>query len=865
MVSAMMFASVSPDSTSANPLTALQRSNEGVRRFELDNGMVALVKRDASAPVVAVQIWVGTGSVHEENHLGAGLSHYMEHMIFKGTPTRGPVEITRAIDEAGGEINAYTAQDRTVFHADLPSKNWKVGVDVLGDAVMHAAFPEEEWEREKEVILREFAMGYDSPEREMGKLLWSTAFRVHPYRLPVIGYEEIFRTITREDLLAFFRRHYVPDNMIVVVVGDIDPDEVSAYLRSTFKDFTRQTRAPVLVPAEPPQVAPREGRKTGAYEITRGALAWHTVDLSHPDAVALDVLAAVVGHGRSARLEVELKERRRLVHSVDAWSFTPREPGLFGLSFTCEPDKEVEVLAALDEQIATWLTVPFSEAEIAKARRQTLVGELSSQQTASGQASSYASGEFYAGNPRFSEIYLQRLQEITPERLREVAARYLVKDRRTQVILAPEAEAGHADTHQPESGATLNLQRLELSNGVPLIVREDRRLPFVYIAAAFTGGLLAETSTNNGVFSLMGDLLTRGTTTRSAEEIALEVESLGAGLSSFAGRSSFGLQGQSLSGDVDQLMALFADCLLHATFPPEELEKQRALQLAGLRQQREQPMYVAQEALRQALFPAHPYRWDTAGSEASVQSLTREEIQRYYQRYVSRSNLVLSIFGDISADEARQLAEKYLAGLRAGADRVTHVEAAPPALPVRAEQREPREQAILLLGYPGFGARDVRNDAVAVLQKALSGLSSDLGIEIREKRGLVYYVGAFSLVALDPGFFAFYAGTRDEALPEVEKLIQEQAARLAREGLREDEFRRAVEQLLAAQDMSLQSNSELALSCALNELYDLGYRYTLEQRERLAHLTPADVQRVAAELLVPGRQAISVVRPEAKK
>ena len=865
MVSVMIASStVLATPPSARALEALRQSNQSVRRLILDNGMVCLLKEDASAPVVSVQIWVGTGSVHEEAKLGAGLSHYMEHMIFKGTPTRGPAEITKAIDEAGGEINAYTANDRTVFHADLPSKNWQVGVDVLADAVMNAAFPEEEWEREKEVILREFAMGYDSPDRELSKLLWSTAFRVHPYRYPVIGYEEIFRTTTREDLLAFFRRHYVPDNMIVVMVGDINADTVEARLREVFKDFTRRTRMPVLVPAEPPQVAPREGRKTGVYEITRGILAWHTVDLSHPDAPALDVLSAVVGHGRSARLEVDIKERQQLVHSIDAWSFTPREPGLFGISFSCEAEKESAALAAIDAQVARWLTEPFTAEEIAKAQRQTLVHELAELQTASGQASSFASGEFYAGNPRFSEIYLERLQAITPEKLREVAARYLTPENRSLVVLAPVAGTNALSSNTVERAA-LDLQRVELSTGVPLIVREDRRLPFVYVAAVFTGGLLAENSTNNGVFALMTELLTRGTATRSAEAIASEVESLGAGLSTQSGRSSFALRGQALSGDTDRLMEIFADCLQNATFPEEEVEKQRALQLAGLRQQREQPMYVAQESLRQSMFPNHPYRWDAAGSEESVKALTRADLLAQYQRYVSRSNLAISIFGDISVDEARALAEKYLSKLPVGASRVTHAEAEPPTLPARVEKREPREQAILLMGYPGFAARDTRNDAVSVLQKALSGLSSDLGIEIREKRGLVYYVGAFSLLALDPGFFAFYAGTRDDAIEEVEKLINEQAERLAREGLREDEFKRAVEQLLAEQDMSLQNNMELAQGCAINELYGLGYRHTLDARDRLARLTPADVQKVAHQLIQAKQQAVVTVRPDAKK
>lgn len=851
---------ISPGGSRAGTLDALRASNAQVRRTVLDNGLVCLVKEDHSAPVVAVQIWVGSGAVHEESALGGGLSHYMEHMIFKGTPTRGPAEITKAIDDAGGDINAYTAQDRTVFHADLPSRNWKVGVDVLADAVMHAALPEAEWEREKEVILREFAMGYDSPERELNKLMWGTAYRVHPYRVPVIGYEEIFRRMTRENLLDYFHRHYVPDNMIVSVAGDIASDEVEAYLRETFRDFARQPRAPVILPPEPPQVAPREARQTGHFEVTRMVMAWHTVPLSHPDAPVLDVLAAIVGQGRSSRLERKIKEQARLVHEIDAWSFTPQDPGLFGIGAVCDPTNEVQVTEALEQEIASWSETPFTDAEIEKARRSMLVSELGALQTASGQAGSYASGEFYAGNPRFSEFYLAGVEGVTPERLRDVARRYLTAPNRTLVILAPQP-GGDAAVRDERDHRDLNLQRLTLSNGIPLIVREDRRLPFVHLTAAFSGGLLAENEANNGITQLMADLLTRGTKHRDAEQLADEVEQLGASLSGFAGRNSFGLQAGGLSGDAETLLAVLADCLLDPTFPEAELEKQKVVQLAGIRQQREQPMFVAQEALRAALFPSHPYRFNPSGTEASVSGLTRDDVQRQFQRYATRSNVVLSIFGDITADAARALAEKYLARLPEGPRPALHVSAAPPALPVRSEVREPREQAVVLVGFPGVDLADPRVDALSVLQKALSGLSSDLGIEIREKRGLVYYVGAFSLVALDPGFFAFYAGTRAEAVPEVERLIDEQAARIVRDGLRDEEFNRAREQILAAQDMSLQNNSDLAQSCALNELYGLGYRYQFEASERLRRLTPADVQRAAADLFHPDRRATSVVLP----
>lgn len=845
---------------SAGTLDVLRESNESLRRIVLDNGMVCLIKPDASAPVAAVQIWVGSGSIHEGKWLGAGLSHYMEHMIFKGTPTRGPSEITKAIDDAGGEINAYTAQDRTVFYADLPSRNWKVGVDVLADAVMHATLPEDEWEREKEVILREFAMGDDNPDRLLSKLLWSTAYRVHPYRFPVIGYEEIFRTMTRDQLEAYFHQHYVPDNMITVVVGDIDPDEVETHLREVFSAFQRRAHAAPPLPAEPPQVAPREARKISPVEVSRLAMVWHTVSLDHPDAPALDLLATLAGQGRSSRLEARLKEREQLAHDIGAWSFTPRDSGLFAITASFDPENEQALRTSLDEELVAWREGDFPTNEIEKARRNLMVSELDELQTMHGQAASYASGEYYTGNPRFSEIYMAGLARVTPEKISEVVRRYLNPDQRTTVILSPPT-TNEAASVKSNNTNSLNISRFTLSNGIPVIVREDHRLPFVHAAAALGGGLLSENETNNGITVLMGDLLTRGTAKHTAEEIAAEVEQRGAALNAFSGRNSFGLTAQMLAEDTDAIFSLFAECLLDSTFPEAEFEKQRALQTATIRRQREQPMYIAQEGLRNLLFPGHPYRFNAAGSAGSLKNLTVDAVREHYQQLVTRSNLVISLFGDITREEAEALAEKYLAATPDGPRPELKRAAPTPTLPASAEQTEQKEQAIVLVGYPGIDVADPRVDALNVLQKALSGLSSDLGIEIREKRGLVYYVGAFSLVALDPGFFALYAGTREEAIPEVEKLMTAELERIRKEGIRADEFARARAQLAAAASMSLQNNGELATACALNELYGLGYRYPLEQEQRLQALTPEDVRALADALIVEQQRAISVVHP----
>jgi zinc protease len=843
-------------------LQVLEDANAALSRVVLDNGAVCLIKEDHSAPVVAVQIWVGTGSIHEEECLGAGLSHYLEHMVFKGTPTRAAGEITQAIDNEGGAINAYTGHDRTVYHAVMPSRAWRTAVDVLVDAVLNASFPEEEWERERDVVLREVAMGKDDPRRVLSKLLFQTAYRVHPYRFPVIGLEDILTAMTRAELISFHRRHYLTDNLIVAVVGDVSAGEAEAYLREHLGAVSRRARAPVTVPEEPPQLAARYVRKTGAYRVSRLQCAFHTVPLSHPDTAALDVLAQVLGQGRSSRLVRDLREERQLVHAIEAWSYTPKHPGLFSVEATFEPEREPEVVDALRAHVASWPDLPFAEGELAKAKRQALVHELRDLQTAQGQASSYASGEFYAGDARFSETYLARVEAVTAEDLRRVAGAYLRPSNRSLVVLAPEStpEAGPAP---PPVLGPRETSRVVLRNGVRLLVRPDHRLPFVYVSAAMRGGLLSEAPEQNGIARLSALMLTRGTSARSAEETAETVESLGAVLQPFSGRNSFGLNARCLTQDADVMMGLLADCLVDATLPEEEWAKQRTLQLAAIAQQRERPFYLADRALARMLFPDHPYRWDELGRVETVSRITRDEGSQYLKELVTGSNLVVSVFGDLALDEARRLAEEHLTRVRPGPAPVFDHPRPEPDLPQRAEQREPKEQTILLVGYPGVAVDDPRIDALEIVQEAMSGLSSDLGIEVRDKRGLAYFVGAFQRVGLDPGCFAFYAGTREDALAEVEQLIREQAQRVATQGLRPEELDRARRQIIARHERSLQDNGGLAQTCALHELYGLGFDHVFATQQRMEQVSGDDVRTVAASVLRPGLGAAAVVLPEA--
>lgn len=843
-------------------ISVLKANNSSVNREILDNGMICICRHDSSAPVVSVQVWVRTGSIHEDRYLGSGISHAIEHMIFKGTEHMSPGDVTRLINNAGGEINAYTSFDRTVFHADMPSDNWVTGLSVIADSLKAPAFTAEEWEKEREVIIREFAMGYDDPNRVLDKHLWRTAFSVHPYRFPIIGLEEAFRRITSADLMTFFRENYVADNMIAVVVGNVSQADAMKELRSNFSTMPASPRKPVLLPQEPRQLAPRMITEGGKWNISRCEMAFHTVELSNPDAVALDIVSEITSNGRSSRFVRKIQEDLQLVHSITSYSYTPLEPGLFGIYAEFDPGREQAVISAINAEIDAIISSGFTSSEIERARRQILTSSLSSLQTMKGQANSYASGEFYTGDPFFTTSYLDRLFAVTKEDLIEVVRKYFISSNCTTAVIAPEGSAAALAEHTVVRAA--EPVKLTTPSGINLIVREDHRLPFVYFCVTLKDAFLSETESNCGITRFMTDLLLRGTSRLSSEQIAAEIESRGGSISAFSGVNSFGLRAKCLTADAARFMELIADCLINPAFSEDEMEKQRKIHLAAIQQEKERPIALAQEELRKMMFPAHPYRFSPLGTEKSVSSMSRDMLQEFHSKLLAKSRMVVSVFGDTSAEKAACMVDAGLKSIPAVTDGITGAAAPQYALPLKNVIRAPRQQTIILVGYPGLDLNDPRNDALLLLDTAMSGLSSEIGMKVRENRGLAYFVGTYHQLALQGGPFVIYAGTKEEARDEVEKLMNEEAVRVTAEGLSEEEFNRAKTQVIANSDMTLQNNYDMAMKSAIDELLGIGFDNSFKTRTRFNNLSINSVREAASAVLAQERKATVVVIPESK-
>ena len=827
----------------------------------LPNGFTVLVEPDHSAPVTSVQVWVETGSIHEGGWLGAGMSHLLEHMLFKGTNTRGPNEIARSVQEAGGYVNAYTSFDRTVYWIDVPAEGTGTAIELLADAVLNSTLPADEFSKEQEVIRREFAMGFDDPNRMSTELMLATAFSHSPYRQPIIGHLEIFNRITRDDLSAYYRARYVPDNMFLVVVGDAEPDEIFAAAARWFGPAERRTKEPLFIPREPPQLGRREAHEEFDTELGRCSLVWHIPPVTHPDTAALDVLATVLGGGRSAPLHLELRERRNLVHHVSAYSYMAGEMGLFGIDFLCDPEKRAAAEEAVMEIVARYRSQPSAPDEVAKARKSILADHLNNLSTARGRASDIGGSWLLARNPDLGSEYLAQVGSVDAGDLQRVAEKYLTSSGLTVTSLNPRRSLARAP-RAPAAGTARKIGQFVLPNGLRVLVCADHKLPLVNAIAVFRGGLLAETAESNGITALAARTLIKGTSTRDAEQLHAEIEQVGGQIRADSGNNSFSVSVEVMKPDMRLGLDILADVLARANFPDAEIAREKEDQIAALKAEDEQITSVARNAMRRAIFGGHPYGLRSNGTEESVGALSRDQLLAFRDCCVTGRNGVLAIFGDIDTDEVRRLVDEMFGCLPPGALLMTDPPVSEPLRePVEQVLHEPKQQAVIMAGFRGTHALGPDRAALELIDIACSDMASRFFHRIREELGLAYFVGTSQMMGFAPGIFTFYLGTDPAKVALVRKHFDDEITLLAREGLTDAELARAKKKLIGSEAIRNQSLEAFAHIVAVDELYGFGAGHHALRAAEIEAVTSDEVRAVARKYFLEPCRATVLVTP----
>jgi len=482
-----------------------------------------------------------------------------------------------------------------------------------------------------------------------------------------------------------------------------------------------------------------------------------------------------------------------------------------------------------------------------------------------GQASDIGSNWLLTRDLNFSRHYLDAVQEVTVAAIKRVAANYLRENNLTVISLNPKGSLA-AKSEGAKVGAAGEIQKFELSNGLRLLVREDPRLPLVAMGAVFRSGLLAETPQTNGITRLMAKVLLKGTKTRTAEQIANEIESVGGSISSDAGNNSFSVSVDVTNPDVKLGVDLLSDVLLNATFPEKAIAREREIQIASIQQEEEQLTSVARNIMRQALFLQHPYALRSNGSVESVKGLTQKDLIEFRDRYVVAKNGVIYVFGDVKASEVKQLVEQMLGKMQPGALALT--DAKPPmplGKPETVESRKDKAQGVIMVGFRGASLSSPDRYALELIDEASSDLGSRFFIRIREQMGLAYYVGASQMQGLVPGLFAFYLGTDPQKIEPVKTALLDEIHKLANDGLTPVELERAKKKLIGQQEIANQSNDAFGYHCALDELYGLGFNYYKQLERDVNGVTLEQIKQVAAKYFRDQPYVLATVRPPERR
>jgi zinc protease len=849
---------------------------EGAKRFVLKNGLTVILKEDHSAPVAAVQVWVKTGSANE-TPAEAGITHQIEHMIFKGTATKGTDEIARAIESSGGQINAYTSFDRTVYYAEIDSARVNTALDVLLDAVQHSVFDPGELEKEKEVVLEEYRRSQDIPERELSKALMALAYQKHPYGRPIIGYEETIRSFNREMILEYMDKWYTPGNMVLVAVGDFETAKILKTIEKLVQNFPERGGAKPSRPVEPPQMELRKTVEHARVQQVYLDLLWHIPPMTHEDIYALDVLETILGDGRSSRLYKRLKMDANLVYRVGAGTYALTDPGLFSISATLDPENLPAALNAIGGEISRMKRTPVTPSEIQKAKTLAEASFVFDMEDMAGQASTLGFFQTMTGDMYNADVYLSRIKQVTADDVLRVSKTYLRPENLSVGVMAPENEAialdaalvkpfSEAPSKVEKTASVLSQNPTEmhvLKNGMRLILKENRRVPEVSVVGAFLGGKRLEKPGQWGISGFVAEMLTRGTKKRTAAQIANTVESWAGSLDGFSGRNSLGVTGKFLSTDLYAGLELLSDIILQADFPAGEIEKVRADILAAIRAKKDRPTAQLFELFYKTLYPHYPYGHPSTGTPETIKGLTREDLEKWYLNLRIPSNFVLTVVGDFDRRQLLPYLKTLFEPLKPAQRALPEIDPEPPiAAPRRAHIDRPGAQTHLCVGYLGADLKSPNNAPMALVDTALSGMGGRLFLKLRDQQSLAYSVTAFRSPGLETGAFGVYMACDPKKLPQAQAGVFKELSLLRENGLTEEELQAAKRYLLGNLKIGMQTNGSQAMQMTLDELYGMGYDHMPKYIAAIGSVTTKDVNRAVKEIILPDGYVFVTVGPE---
>ena len=816
---------------------------------KLPNGQTLVIQQIKNNPIVTIDTWIRTGSVNE-NDTNSGVSHFLEHLFFKGTKLHPAGEFDKILESKGAIVNAATSKDFTHYYITIPSEHFNTAMELHSDMLLNPQIPRKELEKERKVVLEEIAKDGNTPSKMVYDNLNDLMYTTHPYKRKVIGSADVISTIRREEILDYFNKFYAPSNMVTVIVGDVDSVKAAEKVQQL---FNQEYKKPVKKSFRHEHPLTAQKRKVDYTDTQSGymMIGFRGVDITNNETYALDVLAQILGGGKSSKLYRDIKEQRGLAYAISAANGSYRDDGIFYITANFTPSNSEKLEKAIFDEITYIQKYGVTDEELTRAQKTIEQDTYYARESTSDISSELGYIVTLTGETDFYQNYVDNIKKVTYKEVQEAAKKYLGVNKSAVSIVLPKAmaeiktkaEIKHQAQKVSEHDGT---SKYIIDNQSTLLVNSHKNNDIIAMTIIAKGGEFLEKVPGEG--TLAAGVMLKGTQKYSSQELAQLMEENGIEISPVCDEDYFMVNVLTTTAQLDLTLEILDEILNNATFDDYEIEKKRSELLNRIRQQRDVPMNIAMENFKTNIFENSVYSHTNKVLEKTLPSVTRENITEYYNKALDSKNIIISINGNVDADKlvtafGSMFEDRKQPVFDYSKQKVTKLTAKKDI----TKDIKDLKTAWLFLGWQTSGSRDKKDFVtLKVINTMLgSGLSSRLYKNLREQDGLAYQLGSAYSPNILGGYFVTFIGTNPDTLDYSLNKINHEMMRLRMEFVSDSELKDAQERLKGGFILALETNSEKASTTGIFEAMGFGYDFLPQYIKMIDEVTASDIIMVS--------------------
>ena len=836
---------------------SMPKNTETLIEKTLHNGVKVFLLVDKSSSLVSARTYVRAGSIDESIHPGSGLSHYLEHIVAGGTTEANSEDYYKTlISKMGGAYNAYTTVDHTSYYINTTPEYAQDAVSTLGEWMFQCSFKDFEYNRERDVIIKEIEKTQAHIGRKFYHLASNNFYKNHPLRYPVIGYLPNFKNITRDELMSYYNSYYVPSNIVLVVGGNIDAEETLKTIEASFGQAERKAQPQPASFPEPVPFSQRFEEKEDITNTTHISIRFSTIDLYHTDLYALDLLDFILSNGEGSILYKEIVENQKLAYSVSASSYTPSHTtGYFDISAEIDYENKDAFIAAITSILNEIKKGKSYKHLINRAKKQKIADDILGIANIEDKVARVGQSYLYGYSSDFYDKYVSNFKQVNKDDIQAVAERYFDFDRQVISILKPSSEEKVSTAKKEKEDTSLPIPKMTtLANGVKLIYHPDNSIPKTHFQIMMLGGTRIENDDDSGIGSILSRTLGKSSQRFDKEALQSYFEEKGAEIDAHNGNNTFFYTLTSLSEDFEELLPIFIHTFTDPEFTKEEIEEAKRKQLQSISQRKDDWFSYSMYQFKKDFFKTHPLRLSGNGEKESVEKLTHSDIENHFKKMVVPSDIIISVSGDYDekaitktlTETFSNLPEQESVTANISLERTLHTKPSQKTLDI------PQEVAGIFVGFDGSTfTNEEDNLKIDLMDAVLSGMGYPAGRlhPILREKGHVYMVHATNRLGIEKGFFMIYALSSPDRAEEVIRIIKEQIKDIQTKEISDEEFELAKAQMHYYYLERLSTIENLSVISSTDEMYGRGHDYYTKAAKGIETLTKQDVKDMATKYL----------------